>query len=167
MRTVKAQDEHRADQSIFLQSQDSAPLSPSSPNNTAGDICAFLGKNVHFKGIISYQGTIQIDGLFDGEIQTDGVVLVGEGAELKANVTAGTIVSKGMITGDIWAKEKLILQAPSVIVGDVTTPTFSIEEGALVDGNLTMGQDAHEVERESALRAVHSSEQFAVKQMVV
>lgn len=167
MRTVKAQDEYRADQLIFQPSQDSVPLSPSLRNNTAEDICAFLGKGVHFKGTISYQGTIQIDGLFDGEIQTDGVVLVGEGAELKANVTAGTVVSKGTITGDIWAKEKLILQAPSVIVGDVTTPTFSIEEGALVDGNLKMGQDAHEVEREPALRAVPSSEQFAGKRMAV
>lgn len=156
MRIVKAQDEYRAGQSLLQQPQDSVPISPSSLKQTAGDISAFLGKDVHFKGTITYQGTMRIDGSFDGEIQTDGVVLVGEGAELIANVTAGTIVSKGTICGDIRAKEKLVLRAQSVIVGDITAPILSIEEGAQVDGNLQMGQGAREVRQGPTLRAVGS-----------
>ena len=44
----------------------------------AGDICAFVGKGVEFKGTITYSGTVKIDGYLDGEIHTDGVLLIGE-----------------------------------------------------------------------------------------
>ena len=177
MRIVKAQDEQGVGQSISERSQDAISISPAStsPASTiqgARDVCAFIGQGVHFKGSITYQGTIRIDGAFDGDITTDGVVLVGEGAELKANVTAGTIVSKGKITGDICAKEKLLLQSPSVTIGDVTASKLSIEEGALLDGSLKMGQEStgqqfREFKREPALRPVRSSEQFAVRRMAV
>jgi len=167
MKTVTAQDEHRSDQSVFQESRNSVP-NPSSPqNHLAGDVCAFLGKGVHFKGTITYQGTMRIDGSFDGEIRTDGVVLVGEGAELIANVTAGTIVSKGTICGDIRAKEKLILRAHSVIVGDITAPALAMEEGAQVDGKLQMGQGTREVKQGTPLRPLGSSEQPSGMQMAV
>ena len=65
------------------------------------DVSAFVGKGVEFKGTISYNGTVRIDGSLDGEIHTDGVLLVGEEAVITAKVTAGTIVCKGKITGDV------------------------------------------------------------------
>jgi cytoskeletal protein CcmA (bactofilin family) len=173
MRIVKAQDEQGGDQSISLQSQDTISVSPASKIQGARDVSAFIGRGVHFKGTLTYEGTVRIDGAFDGEITTDGVVLVGEGAELKANVTAGTIVSKGKISGDIRAKETLILQAPSVTIGDVTATKLSIEEGAILDGGLKMGQESSKQElyrdfkREPALRAIRSSEQFAVRRMAI
>src|SRR5688572_26025310 len=70
-----------------------------------GDISAFVGKGVEFKGTITYTGTVKIDGYLDGEIHTDGVLLIGEEAVVQAKITAGTIVSKGKITGDVVAKE--------------------------------------------------------------
>ena len=60
-----------------------------------GDISAFVGKGVEFKGTISYSGTVKIDGYLDGEIHTDGVLLIGEEAVIQAKITAGTIVCKG------------------------------------------------------------------------
>jgi cytoskeletal protein CcmA (bactofilin family) len=55
----------------------------------AQDISAFVGKGVEFKGTISYSGTVRIDGYLDGEIHTDGVLLIGEDAVLQAKITAG------------------------------------------------------------------------------
>lgn len=177
MRIVKAQDEQGGDEPLPQQSHDSISVSPASTMQTAREVCAFIGRGVHFKGTLTYQGTIRIDGAFDGDITTDGVVLVGEEAELKANVTAGTIISKGKITGDLCAKEKLILQAPSVTVGDVMAAKLSIEDGAILDGSLKMGQesmkqelmrqDFRPIKRESALRPVRSSEQFVYRRVAV
>ena len=76
----------------------------SSISDKPEDISAFVGKGVEFKGTISYSGTVRIDGYLDGEIHTDGMLLIGEDAVIQAKITAGTIVSKGKITGEVVAK---------------------------------------------------------------
>ena len=67
-----------------------APSTAATPDGTE-DIIAFVGKGVEFKGVISYSGTVRIDGNLDGEIHTDGVLLIGDEAVIQAKVTAGTI----------------------------------------------------------------------------
>lgn len=129
------------------------------------DVSAFIGKGVDFKGTITYTGTVRIDGSLDGEINTEGVLLIGEEAVIKAKVTAGTIICKGKITGDIHAKEKLKLRAPAVVNGGVKTPMLSIEEGVFFNGTLEMTQGVREAQREPALRAVGQPETAAVKRI--
>jgi len=113
------------------------------------DVSAFVGKGVVFKGTITYNGTVRIDGTLEGEIHTDGILLVGEEAIITAKVTAGTIVCKGKITGDIHARDKMKLRAPAVINGGVTTPMLSIEEGVLFNGTLEMEQAVPHSQRET------------------
>jgi cytoskeletal protein CcmA (bactofilin family) len=120
----------------------------------AGDINAFVGKGVEFKGTITYSGTVKIDGHLDGEIHTDGVLLIGEEAVIQAKITAGTIVSKGKVTGDLVAKESVKLRAPAVINGSVKTPVLSMEDGVLFNGSLEMAHGVREVTREISLHPV-------------
>lgn len=121
------------------------------------NVIAFVGKGVEFKGIISYNGTVRIDGVLDGEIHTDGTLLVGEEAVLTAKVSAGTVVSKGKVTGDIIAKEKVRLLAPAVLNGSVKAPMLSMEEGVLFNGNIEMSRaEVHDLQREAGLRAVNA-----------
>ena len=114
----------------------------------AGDISAFVGKGVEFKGTISYSGTVRIDGYLDGEIHTDGVLLIGEEAVIQAKITAGTIVCKGKITGDVVAKECVKLRAPAVMNGSVKAPVLSMEDGVLFNGALEMAHGVRELPRE-------------------
>lgn len=123
-------------------------------SETSHDVSAFVGKGVVFKGTITYNGTVRIDGTLEGEIHTDGVLLVGEDAVLNAKVTAGTVVCKGKITGDIHAREKMKLRAPAVINGGLTTPMLSMEEGVLFNGTLEMEQQVQPVHRELPLHPV-------------
>ncbi|MDZ4854443.1 MAG: polymer-forming cytoskeletal protein [Nitrospirota bacterium] len=116
-----------------------------------GDISAFVGKGVQFKGTISYSGTVKIDGHIDGEIHTDGVLLIGEESVIKGKVTAGTIVCKGKITGDIVAKECIKLRAPAVIEGSIKTPILSMEDGVMFNGALEMAHGVLELSREAPL----------------
>jgi cytoskeletal protein CcmA (bactofilin family) len=116
-----------------------------------GDISAFVGKGVDFKGTISYSGTVRIDGYLDGEIHTDGVLLIGEDAVIQAKITAGTIVCKGKITGDVVAKECIKLRAPAVMNGSVKTPVLSMEDGVLFNGALEMAHGVRELPRDASL----------------
>jgi cytoskeletal protein CcmA (bactofilin family) len=129
------------------------------------DVSAFVGKGVEFKGTISYNGTVRIDGSLDGEIHTDGVLLVGEEAVITAKVTAGTIVCKGKITGDVVAKEKIKLRAPAIVNGGIKTPMLSIEEGVLFNGTLEMTQGIREVQRETQLHQVGMPGQASMKRV--
>src|SRR3989338_10199090 len=83
------------------------------------EVIAFIGRGVEFKGVITYNGTVRIDGRLDGEIHTEGVLVVGEDAVLTAQITAGTVICRGKITGDIVASGKVRLQAPAVLNGSV------------------------------------------------
>ena len=134
---------------------------------TGQDISAFVGKGVVFKGTISYNGTVRIDGTLEGEISTDGILLVGEEAILNAKVTAGTIVCKGKITGDITAREKMKLRAPAVINGGVTTPMLAMEEGVFFNGTLEMEQQTRPVHKEPPLHAVGTSNELPVRRLTV
>ncbi len=104
------------------------------------EVIAFVGRGVEFKGVITYNGTVRIDGRLDGEIHTEGVLVVGEDAVIAAQVTAGTVISRGKITGDIVASGKVRLLAPAVLNGSVKAPLLSIEEGVLFNGSLEMAK---------------------------
>ncbi|MEC4667962.1 MAG: polymer-forming cytoskeletal protein [Nitrospirota bacterium] len=140
--------------------QDGSPDSLSGESLDGADVIAFVGKGVEFKGIISYNGTIRIDGHLDGEIHTEGILLVGEDATLSAKVSAGTVVSKGKITGDIVAKEKVRLLSPAVLTGSVKSPILSMEEGVLFNGNCEMARaEVRELPRETMARAANAGRQ--------
>jgi cytoskeletal protein CcmA (bactofilin family) len=141
--------------SPYLPSLDKGvPTSPNTQPESTDAIVAFIGKGVEFKGTISYSGTVRIDGFLDGEIHTDGTLLVGEEAVITAKVSAGTIVCMGKITGDVTAKEKIKLMAPAVLNGGVKTPLLSIEDGVLFNGTLEMTQAVRDVTHEISLHAV-------------
>lgn len=128
---------------VFDESEGGPVMSSvSSKMETTPDVSAFIGKGVDFKGTIIYNGTVRIDGSLEGEVQTDGVLLIGEEAVLKAKVTAGTVVCKGKITGDVTATEKIRLRAPAVLSGGVRAPMLSIEEGVLFNGTIEMTQSS-------------------------
>lgn len=129
------------------------------------EVSAFVGKGVEFKGTISYNGTVRIDGFLDGEIHTAGVLLVGEEAVITAKITAGTIMCKGKITGDVVAKDKVRLRAPAVVSGGIKTPMLSIEEGVLFNGTLEMTQGIREVSRDIPSHHGGASDPAALKRV--
>lgn len=105
-----------------------------------GEHFTVLGKDVVFKGIARFEGTVQLDSRFEGEIHTTGVLVVGEHAAITGTITAGTVVSGGRIRGDITATDKVRLLKSAVLVGNVQAPSFSMEEGAYFNGFCAMGE---------------------------
>lgn len=99
----------------------------------------FLGKGVDFKGKAQFEGTVRVDGNFEGEITIDDTLIIGETALIKGTITGGTIVSSGRIEGVITANKKIQLLKSAVLIGDVHTPTFAMEEGVYFQGECDMG----------------------------
>ena len=111
---------------------------PPVDGNSDREVSAFVGAGVEFKGVIRYNGTLRIDGKVEGEIHTDGVLLVGKDAVISAKISANSVVSRGKITGDIVANDKVKLLTPSALTGSVKAPLLSMEEGVLFNGTMEM-----------------------------
>jgi len=98
-----------------------------------------LGRGVDFKGIVSFDGTVRVDGRVEGEIRTTGTLIVGEHAVIKGIVSAGVLMNSGKINGTITANEKIQILKPGILVGDIRTPIIAIEEGSHFHGMCDMG----------------------------
>src|SRR3989449_9932028 len=102
-----------------------AELEGQDPEAREDEVIAFVGRGVEFKGVITYNGTVRIDGRLDGEIHTEGVLLGGQDAVITAQVTAGTVISRGKITGDSSASGKGRLRATTVLTRSVKAPLLA------------------------------------------
>lgn len=158
------QDKQESKNTVEGEIEDGSEL-PNPVKEEADDVSAFVGKGVEFKGTISYSGTVRIDGFLNGEIHTDGVLLIGDEAVIQAKVTAGTIVCKGKITGDIVAKERVKLRAPAVFNGSMKTPVLSIEDGVLFNGGLEMSQGVRELPQGSTVHSVELTAPAGLQRM--
>lgn len=104
-----------------------------------GEIKAFLGEGTEFKGVLSFQGTVRIDGQLEGEVLGGDLLIVGEGGVVKAEVEVGTLIASGKVVGNIRAKKRVELLASSSVIGNITTPCLVVAEGATFNGTCDMG----------------------------
>jgi cytoskeletal protein CcmA (bactofilin family) len=112
------------------------------PTTTGGNnLNAFLGEGTSFKGTLTFEGTVRIDGRLEGEIFTKDTLVVGEGALVTASIHAGVVVISGTVRGNITAERKVDIHASGRLYGNISTPSLVIEEGVVFEGNCTMGRN--------------------------
>ena len=104
----------------------------------SSDLNALLGRGSEFEGKLTFEGTVRIDGKFTGSIVTGDVLVVGEGAKISAEITCGTIIIHGEVTGNVRAKSSVELHHPAKMRGNVETPSLMIEKGVLFEGQAKM-----------------------------
>jgi cytoskeletal protein CcmA (bactofilin family) len=97
-----------------------------------GDL--LLGAGAEFEGRLTFAGTVRIDARFKGTITTNDVLVVGEHARIDADITCGTIIVHGEVTGTVHARDAVDLRVPAKLHGDVETPSLAIERGAVFEG---------------------------------
>jgi cytoskeletal protein CcmA (bactofilin family) len=102
------------------------------------EIKAILGKGAEFIGKLIFNGSVRIDGDFQGEIHGQGSLVVGEGALVKAKIAVKSVYIGGEVQGSIEAKEKITIHSTGKFLGDVHTPVLIMEEGAFFDGKSHM-----------------------------
>lgn len=106
------------------------------------DVTTLLGRGSEFEGKLSFEGTVRIDGKLSGEIYTEDTLIIGEGAEVRAEISVGSVVIEGSVQGNITAKRSVEIHTPGRVRGNITTPSLIIEKGVLFDGNCQMESSA-------------------------
>jgi len=103
---------------------------------------ALLGRGSEFDGKLNFEGTVRIDGTFTGEIGTNDMLIIGEGAKVTADISCGSVVINGEVTGNIKATEMVELHKPAKVKGDITTPSLMVDKGVQFDGTSKMDATA-------------------------
>ena len=116
------------------------------------EINAFFGKDTEFNGKIKFQGAVRIDGNFTGEIDTDGVLILGDTAKVNAEICTHTAIISGEVQGNIHATARIEIHPPGKVFGNIQTPVLVIHEGVIFEGNSRMvgveGEDEEKITKE-------------------
>lgn len=106
---------------------------------SAGELNALLGRGARFAGKLSFEGKVRIDGHFEGEVFSDGILIVGDEAEVIATLDVGTLIVRGgTVRGDVRAASAVEVYAPSRVYGNITAAEVFIDKGVLFEGAVKM-----------------------------
>ena len=130
-------------------------LTPAQSNSSAtvssGEVTTLLGRGSEFEGKLSFEGTVRVDGKLSGEIFTDDVLIIGEGAEVNAEISVGAIIIEGTVHGNIHAKRSVEIHTPARVRGNISTPSLSIDKGVDVRRPVPDGAERRRRREEPAL----------------
>jgi cytoskeletal protein CcmA (bactofilin family) len=102
------------------------------------DLNALLGRGSEFDGKLSFEGTVRIDGRFTGSIVTNDTLVIGEGAQVNAEISCGTIIVHGAIAGNVKASVGVELHPPARVTGNIETPALLVQKGVVFNGQCKM-----------------------------
>lgn len=98
-------------------------------------INTLIGNGSFIKGNMWVNGFIRIDGDIDGDIETDGAVIISEKAKIRGNLTAKSAIVGGIVLGDISAKEGVKLLSSSAVIGNIITKKVQMEDDVIFQGH--------------------------------
>src|SRR5437867_6920607 len=93
-----------------------------------------LSSDVEIKGSIKFQKELLIDGKVEGHVNSDGILTVGENAEIRGEIKTKSITVYGKVHGNITVAERCELKSKCVLQGDLKAARLTIEEGATFIG---------------------------------
>jgi len=104
---------------------------------------ATIGQSIVFKGELTGDEDLEIEGQVDGIVQlANHQLTIGAGGRLKAEVNAKSIIVIGQVTGNLTATERIEIQATGVVTGDIKAPRLNVQEGAVLNGNIDMSSSS-------------------------
>jgi cytoskeletal protein CcmA (bactofilin family) len=112
------------------------PVGPEEPRRSPGH--STVGRGLEIEGEIRGKDELTVEGKVIGKINVDNAVTVGQTGEVNAEILAEIVTVMGKVKGNITARGKVILKPTSVVVGNITCPSFVVNDGAAFDGNISM-----------------------------
>lgn len=110
---------------------------PEVPSGRPVGFDTVVGSNTSFEGNFVSSGNVRMDGQFAGSLEISGNILVGESADIHADINARNISIAGTVRGNITGNKVQLLRTGR-IWGDISAAALTTEEGAFIDGKITM-----------------------------
>ncbi len=103
-----------------------------------GMVSTVFGKDTEFSGDLEFKESLQINGLFSGEVLSGGYLIIGESAVVKANIKAKTVLLYGTVHGNIEAVTRLEIYPNGKLYGNIRTGKLKISDGVVFEGKCEM-----------------------------
>lgn len=103
-----------------------------------GNLTAFIDEGSEVEGKYTFNGTVMLNGKFQGEIVSSDTLIVGEQGVVNATVRVGTVVINGELVGNVDAAERIELKGKARVFGDLEAPVIVLEEGVVFEGHCRM-----------------------------
>lgn len=100
----------------------------------------FLDRGSQLSGELAFEQTFRIDGKFHGKIRSGSELILGDSAEVDADIEVERISVNGRLAGTVRARERIELLAGARVSADLISPIIRIEEGAIFDGSCKMAE---------------------------
>ncbi len=114
----------------------------------SGQVQAIIGRSIVIKGELSANEDLLVDGQFDGSVNLqDHCLTVGSNGKVKAEIEARRVVVLGSVEGNISAREKIEVRRTGHVVGDLTSGSIAIEEGAYFKGSIDILREPRQEEQ--------------------
>jgi cytoskeletal protein CcmA (bactofilin family) len=128
---------------LATSSQKQPPPAPVS-RDAADKLVMNLGKSVMIKGELSGSEDLTLYGRMEGSVKlTDHTLTIGPEADIRAEITAKTIVIMGGVTGNVFAGEKVEIRSSGSVTGDIASPRLAIQDGGCMRGKVATTTRAH------------------------
>ena len=116
-----------------------AQASGSAANGSANVVS--LGPRDVLQGRLEIQGDLKIAGNVEGDLKASGDVTIDPTATIQAAIEGANVSVRGQVTGNVTARKRLTLGGSGHLNGDVRVSRLTVEDGATLNGNVTMSQD--------------------------
>ena len=111
------------------------------PAGIPADVGAYLGAGTKINGKLHFDAPVTIEGEVEGEIIAQATITVGQQATIKGKITAASILVQGKVMADVQAEKRLEIQPPGSVIGDTTTQSLVIGDGAILEGHISMKKE--------------------------
>jgi cytoskeletal protein CcmA (bactofilin family) len=126
---------------------------------TVDAVNTIIGEGTRVKGDVTVEGSIQVDGEFEGAVDATDTLVVGETGKVDGDASVANAVIGGRMYGNVFASGKIELKRGSQLLGDIKTRGLVIEDGVVFQGNCQMGDVVEPPERRSEESAIELEEE--------
>lgn len=103
-------------------------------------VISIIGPGMKVVGDLETDGTVRIEGSVKGNVRAGKAVVIGKDGSVDGTVVTQDAVVSGRLKGKLTAESRLELQATSRIEGEVLARRMQLEEGAMLNGTVQMGE---------------------------
>ncbi len=100
-----------------------------------------IGENSYFTGRFFINGSLKIDGKFEGPFLQAEQLYIGPTGKVKTSIQASSLIVEGTIIGDITVRNRVMLLPTARILGDISTPELIIQNGVILEGRCMISHD--------------------------